>query len=343
MQIAINRKKVGAGNPCYIIAEAGSNHCRNLQYAKELVDTAVRAGADAVKFQIFQAETLYSKFTTNLPYVDGSIFEVMKNHEFDRSWLGELKDYCEQKDIALLASPFDYEAVDLMDRHSIPAYKWASGEIVDLDLLRYAAKKGKPMIISTGMSNLSDIADAENAVKSAGNDKICFLHCTSLYPTPPEHANLRMMDTMMQVYRDYPIGFSDHTLGISIALAAAARGAAIIEKHITLDRDLGSPDHSYSLKPREFAAMVSAIKEIEISMGKSEKAMVQPEQDIAKVARRSLVAAKDIPANTVLSDEFIAVKRPGNGILPKHKPFVLGRKVKNNINKDAILTLADLY
>jgi N-acetylneuraminate synthase/N,N'-diacetyllegionaminate synthase len=266
---------------------------------------------------------------------------MMEKSEFNRSWLPELKDYAKSHSIELLASPFDYEAVDLMHENKIAAFKWASGEIVDLDLLEYAAKKRRPMIISTGMSGIPEINDAVNAVKKAKNDKICLLHCTSLYPTPAEHANLRMMESMKNVF-DYPIGFSDHTLGINIALAAVARGAAVVEKHITLDKKLDSPDHSYSLKPNEFKALVSGIREIEKSFGKKEKNMIPEEKGVAQIARRSLIAVTDIAVNTILTDKLITVKRPGTGILPKYKSLVMGRRTKRNIQQDEILALSDL-
>jgi N-acetylneuraminate synthase/N,N'-diacetyllegionaminate synthase len=234
-KIKIGDGLISEGEPCFMIAEAGSNHNGNLEQAKKLIDVAVESRADAVKFQIYKAESLYSKRTPEFSYLKGQkVYELIKRIETPREWLKELAGYCEARNIIFLATPFDFEAIDLLDKY-VPAFKIASFEIVDLELLQYAARKGKPMIISTGMANLGEIEDAINAIKSVGNEGIILLHCNSLYPTPVEVVNLKAIETMRAAFK-VPVGFSDHTLGIHIPVAAVAMGACVIEKHLTLDR-----------------------------------------------------------------------------------------------------------
>jgi N-acetylneuraminate synthase/N,N'-diacetyllegionaminate synthase len=239
-KIKLGNKLIGDGKPCYIIAEAGANHNGSLEQAKKLIDVAVESRADAVKFQIYKAESLYSKRTPEFSYLKGqNVYELIKSIETPREWLKELAGYCEARNIIFLATPFDFEAIDLLDKYA-PAFKIASFEIVDLELLQYAARKEKPMIISTGMANLGEIEDAINAIKSVGNEDIILLHCNSLYPTPAEVVNLKAMETITTAFK-VPVGFSDHTLGIHIPVAAVAMGACVIEKHLTLDRTLPGP------------------------------------------------------------------------------------------------------
>ena len=316
---------------CYVIAEAGSNHEQNKKNALELIDVAAQAGADAVKFQLFRAETLYSK------YVGKSIFEKTRSAELPPEWVPDLIDRCKSQKIAFLATPFDYESVDFLDRMGIPAFKWASGEITDLELLAHAARKNKPMIISTGMCNLTDIELAVRAVRNENNDEIALLHCISLYPTETRDANLKMMDTLAKTF-GCPIGFSDHTLGIPIALAAVARGAKILEKHFTLDKKLKSPDHPFSLKPKELKLLVESVREISASLGSGQKRILEKEKATAKIGRRSIIANGPIKKGTVISKSMLTVKRPGTGISPSLMPSVIGKTAKVDIKNDQILT-----
>lgn len=339
--LLINKHKIGDGHRCYVIGEAGSNHSGQRKYAKELVQACSDAGADAIKFQLFTAESLYSLYVDNPPNVKGGIYDTMRQYEFNANWFPELKDLCKSTGIDLIVSPFDYTAIDILEENYIPAFKWASGEIVDLDLLSYASQKRKPMIVSTGMSDLGEIAEAMKVIRAAGNNQIALLHCTSVYPTSLEDANLRMIQTLNDAF-DVPIGLSDHTLGVNVSLAAVARGANIIEKHITLKKPISSPDHPYSLKPSEFKNLVQGIREVELSLGMREKQMIKSEIEVAKVARRSLVASMEIPENSILTNDMIIIKRPGTGILPKYKPYVLGRRTKRLIRKDSIITIDDL-
>jgi len=330
----IANKVIGEGEPCFIIAEAGSNHNGSLEQAKKLIDVAAEAKADAVKFQIYKAESLYSKYTPEFSYLKGkNTYELIRSIETPREWIKELASYCETKNIIFLATPFDFEAVDLLDKY-VPAFKIASFEITDLELIKYAAEKGKQMIISTGMANLSEIEDAINIIKSVGNEDIILLHCNSLYPTPVEVVNLKAIETMGTAFK-VPIGFSDHTLGIHIPIAAVAMGACMIEKHFTLDRTLPGPDHSFAIEPDELKEMVRCIREVEKARGNGikEKSELESEEMYIK-ARRSIHAKVDILKGTKITRDMLIIKRPGYGIKPEFIDIVVGREAKGDIKED---------
>jgi len=337
-KVKIGGKQIGENEPCYIIAEAGSNHKGSLEQAKKLIDIAAEAKADAVKFQIFKAEELYSKNTPEFSYLKGqNVYELIKNIETPREWIKELARYCKEKNIDFLASAFDFEAVDILDKH-VPAFKIASFEITDLELLKYAAEKGKPMIISTGMANLGEIEDAITAIKSVGNEDIILLHCNSLYPTPVQIVNLKAMETMKNAFK-MPVGFSDHTLGIHMPIAAVAMGACVIEKHFTLDRNLPGPDHSFAIEPDELKEMVRCIREVEKAKGSGikEKSELESEEMYIK-ARRSIHAKVDILKGTKVTRDMLIIKRPGYGIKPKFIDIVVGREAKSDIKEDEWIT-----
>ena len=337
-KIKIGNKLIGEREPCFIIAEAGSNHNGSLEQAKKLIGVAVEAKADAVKFQIFKAENLYSKYTPEFSYLKGkNTYELIKSIETPREWIKELAGYCKEKKINFLASPFDFEVVGLLDKY-VPAFKIASFEITDLELIKYAAEKGKPMIISTGMANLGEIEDAINAIKSTENDDIILLHCNSLYPTPVEDVNLKAMETMRIAFR-LPIGFSDHTLGIHIPIAAVAMGACVIEKHFTLDRTLPGPDHSFAIEPNELKEMIRCIREVEKAKGSGikEKSELESGEMYIK-ARRSIHAKVDIPKGTKITRDMLIIKRPGYGIKPKFIDVVVGKEAKKDIKEDEWIT-----
>lgn len=341
-RVKIGKRWVGEGEPAFIIAEAGANHDRKLSQAKQLIDVAVDAGADAVKFQVYSAETIYSKKTPQFSYLKEldagkSTYDILRENELPREWLKELSDYCQNKGIIFLASPFDKEAVDQLYAVDVPAYKWASFEIVDLPLLKHAASKGKPMLLATGMCNLADIQEAVDTVRSTGNEDLILLHCTSLYPTKPEQVNLRMMDTIKAAFH-LPVGLSDHTLGITVPVAAVARGACVVEKHFTLSRKLKGPDHPFALEPEELKQMVRNIREVEESLGSSEKQMISAEAEMAKLGRRSIIARVDIPRGVRITEDMLIIKRPGYGIRPRFLDIVIGREAKRDIEKDDIIT-----
>lgn len=341
----IGKRSIGDGSSCYIIAEAGSNHNRDFATALKLVDVAVEAGADAVKFQIFSADTIYSKKTPMASYLtkkklaanNESIYDVIKKLEIPRQWTAELADYCRKKGITFLATPFDLAAVDELEQVEVAAYKVASFEITHLPMLKKISATGKPVILSTGMANLEDIEVALDAIYGAGSSEVALLHCAIAYPPEFENINLRAMDTIKQAFQ-VPVGFSDHTMGHVVDVAAVARGATIIEKHYTLTRQQKGPDHPFSLEPQELKEMVQAIRQTEKALGSSIKKATPAEAEMHKIGRRSLVAATNISAGTVITEEMLAVKRPGFGIPTRFMAVVTGRKAAIDIEQDDILT-----
>jgi len=337
-KIKIGDRPIGEGEPCFIIAEAGSNHNGSLEQAKKLIDVAAEANADAVKFQIFTAESLYSKYTPEFDYLKGkNVYELIKSIETPREWIKELARYCKDKGTIFLASVFDIEAVDILDKY-VPAFKIASFEIVDLELIKYAAEKGKPMIISTGMASLGEIEDAIKAIRFTGNNNIVLLHCNSLYPTPPEVANLKTIETLREAFK-LPVGFSDHTLGIHIPIATVGMSACVIEKHFTLDRSLPGPDHSFAIEPDELKEMVMCIKEVEKAKGDGVKEKSKLERGEMYVkARRTIHAKVYIPQGTKIKRDMLIVKRPGYGIKPKFIDVIVGRPARKDIKADEWIT-----
>lgn len=329
-QLLIKGRRVGHDESVLIIAEAGVNHNGDLKLAKRLIDAAKKAGTDAVKFQTFKAERLVTSAESQ--------FEMLRQLELSEEAHRDLMEYCRQKDILFLSSPFDEESADLLDELGVAAFKIPSGEINNLPLLVHVARKGKPMIISTGMSHLSEVRTAVDTIKKEGNNQLILLHCVSSYPAAPQDVNLRAIETMARTF-ELPIGFSDHTQGIEIALAAVALGACVIEKHLTLDRNLPGPDHRASLEPQEMKALVQGIRKVEASLGHGRKEPAASEANTARVVRKSLVAARDIPAGSVLTEELIAIKRPGTGLAPTMRSQLIGRTARKSIPAGALITL----
>jgi len=341
-QIEIAGRRVGAGAPCFVIAEAGANHNRSLAMGRELIDAAAEAGADAVKFQTYSAETLYSKKTPRFTYLEGitakETWDLIKEIELPREWQAELQAYAARRGIPFFSSPFDYRAVDELHALGVPAFKIASFEIVDLPLIRYAAAKGRPLVISTGLATYEDVQDALDACRAEGNAEVALLQCASLYPAPPERINLRAMETMRRAF-GVPVGLSDHTRGIHVAVAAAALGACAVEKHFTLHRGLPGPDHPFAIEPGELRDMVRQIRDVEAALGDGRKLGPAPEEmEMHQKARRSLVAARPIARGTAIARDMVAIKRPGFGIRPKLLDLVVGRVAKVDIEEDTVLT-----
>jgi N-acetylneuraminate synthase len=342
--VKINGRSVGPGHPCFIIAEAGVNHNGKLELAKKLVDAAAEAGADAVKFQAFKSKELasakapkaaYQKETTDQ---GESQLEMLRKLELDIPSHRILMDYCIERGILFLSSPFDEKSADELEQLGVEAYKIPSGEITNLPFLARIATKGKPMIVSTGMSTLGEVEEAIGTIEISGNRKLILLQCVSNYPAHPKDVNLRAMDTMATAF-NCPVGYSDHTQGIEVSLAAVAMGACVIEKHFTLDRDLPGPDHKASLEPKELAALVKGIRVVESAMGSGRKAPAASESDTAYVVRKSLVAKRNIPGGSIITEDMIAVKRPGNGLPPSMLQKILGLEVKTDIEEDTLISL----
>ena len=334
-EIQIGRRKVGDGHPCYVIAEIGSNHNHDFDLACKMIDVAAEAGVDAVKFQTFSADKHYSRKTPNFDYLNGQdTHDLIKSLELDRSWHEPLMRHAEARGIDFFSSPCDYEAVDELAALDVPAFKVASFDLTDLGLIERISRNGKPVILSTGMADWTDIQNAVNACHRAGNRQILLLQCTSLYPAPPALSNLAAMETMRRA-SGCLTGYSDHTLGVHIALASAALGACAIEKHFTLDRTMPGPDHAFASEPHEFAAMMSHLREIEAAIGDGIKNGPREEEtDMFEKGRRSLHAAVDIPSGTLITEDMLVVKRPGMGIRPFLKEHVLGRTARIDIEAD---------
>jgi sialic acid synthase SpsE len=340
---AIAGRAIGAGQPCYVIAEAGANHNRDLGIARELIDVAADAGADAVKFQVYSGKTLYSSKTPRFRYLDGvsdkDTQQILEDAALPREWLGELAAHCAARDITFFATPFDAAAVTELAEVGVPAFKIASFELVDVELIAAAAAQGLPLILSTGMATYGEIEDALDAAASAGATDVALLRCASLYPAPPDIMNLSAMATMRQAF-GIPVGLSDHTEGIAVPTGAAALGMGLLEKHFTLDRGMPGPDHPFASEPDELRALVRAVRDVEAAMGNGrlEGPSDAEATEMYTLARRSIVAAADIPSGTTIAREHLTVKRPGFGIAPKHLPLVVGRTARVDIEFDDIVT-----
>lgn len=345
--VQIDKFKLGKDRPCFIIAEAGVNHNGDLELARQLIAAAKRAGADAVKFQTFKAESLVSANAPKAEYqrqttgADESQATMIKRLELSREAHQVLLQYCQQQGILFLSSPFDEASVDFLDTLGIAAYKIPSGEITNLPFLGHVASKNRPVILSTGMATLKEVAQAVQILQGAGCQQLILLHCVSNYPADPADVNLRAMDTMAEAF-SVPVGYSDHVLNNEVAFAAVARGACLIEKHFTLDRQLPGPDHQASLEPAELKTLVQGIRHIQLALGDGEKKPADSEADTAAVARKSLVAACDIAAGEVLTAEQIAIKRPGTGLPPNQKNSLIGKKTKGFVAKDSLFSIEQL-
>jgi N,N'-diacetyllegionaminate synthase len=346
-RIQVSNRPIGNGSPCFVIAEAGVNHNGSVERALELVDVASNCGADAVKFQTFKAASLASPSAAKAEYqlqdgsVDESQLEMLRRLELPAAAFARLKARCDQRGILFLSTPFEEESADLLESLDVPAFKIASGEITNLPFLKAISRKKRPILLSTGMATLSEVASAVDTIRSEGNPDLALLQCTSNYPADPATANLRAMLTMRDVF-DVPAGYSDHTMGIEVALAAVALGAAVVEKHLTLNHDLPGPDHKASLTPVEFRSLVDGIRVVEKALGSGIKQPATSESVIAKAARKSLVAACDIQRGTVLSEKMICVRRPGSGLGPGQSNLVLNRRLRTDIPAGTVLTL-DLF
>jgi len=326
----------------YIIAEAGVNHNGSLELAKKLVDVAIDAGVDAVKFQTFKAENMVTQYADKAKYQaastgEGNQFQMLKKLELSFEEYNTLNEYCKKQGITFLSTPFDSESVDLLKKLNIPLYKISSGDLTNLPLLDYIARLKKPMIISTGMGTLGEVEKAINTIQNAGNTEITLLHCTSNYPTMYEDVNLKAMNTLKDAFK-LPVGYSDHTLGIEVAIAAVAMGAKVIEKHFTTDNTLEGPDHKASLEPAALKQMVLSIRNIEEAFGDGVKKCRENEKNTRDVARKSIVASQVIKKGELITIEEVTFKRPGLGISPEFLNMIVGRTASCDIDRDEIIT-----
>lgn len=330
----------------FIIAEAGVNHNGSLTIAKKLVDQAVAAGADAIKFQTFKTENVISinapkaDYQKKHTFKDETQFDMVKKLELDKNAHIELIEYCKDKGILFLSTPFDLESIDLLNMLNLKIFKIPSGEITNLPYLRKIASLHKKIILSTGMANLKEINDALSILIKNGTKKenITVLHCNTEYPTPVEDANLLAMLTIKNRF-GVKVGYSDHTLGIEVAIAAAALGATVIEKHFTLDRKMAGPDHEASLEPAELKQMIGLIRNIEKALGSSIKKPSKSETKNINVARKSIVAAKQISKGEFFTESNIIAKRPGNGISPMKWDKIIGRRAVKNFKSDELIRI----
>ena len=339
----IGARRIGPGCPCFIIAEAGVNHNGNVAMALRLVDMAAEAGADAVKFQTFHADKVVSVLAPLAEYQElnmedrGSQLEMLRRLELSEEEHDRIRQHCVARGIMFLSTPFDEDSTDYLERAGVPAFKVGSGDLTNLPLLMHIGRKGRPMIVSTGMADMDEVRAAVDCLRGVGNPAIILLHCVSNYPADPADANLRAMLAMARAFA-VPVGFSDHTQGSEVALAAVALGACVIEKHFTLDRNLPGPDHRASMEPTEFAALVQGILKIESALGDGVKRAAASERSMAKVARRSLVAEQDIPAGTTVTLSMIGIKRPGTGLSPQMRGRVVGRRARVDIPAGTLLS-----
>lgn len=333
-----------------IIAEAGVNHNGDFGLAKQLIDAASDAGADFIKFQTFKADKLVSKTAAKADYQtkntndeELSQYEMLMQLQLPEEWHYELKDYAVQKGITFLSTGFDEESVDFLDKLGIPFFKIPSGEISNKPFIEHIAQKGKPVILSTGMSDMEEIRSAIEVLISKGMDKsmITVLHCNTEYPTPMSDVNLLAMNRIKEEL-GVEVGYSDHTLGIEVPIAAVALGGIIIEKHFTLDKNMAGPDHKASLDPNELKAMVSAIRNIELAIsGSGNKIPSQSEIKNKIIARKSIHLKCDLPAGHVITVEDVEMKRPGNGISPMDIDKVIGKRLLKPLEKESILSFKD--
>ncbi len=325
-----------------IIAEAGVNHNGDIELARKMVDAAHTAGADYIKFQTFVPEKLVSRYASKADYQKNntnsqeSQLEMLRALAFTQEDFIQLQRYCGQVGIGFLSTPFDLESIQFLNQLRMDFWKLPSGEITNLPYLEAIAHTHKKVVMSTGMCELGEIRDAIQILESNGAGEITLLHCNTEYPTPFCDVNLRAMKQMEEVFRK-PVGYSDHTIGIEVPIAAAALGAEVIEKHFTLDKQMKGPDHKASLEPDELKQMVQAIRNIEISLGDGQKRRTHSEEKNCQAARKSIVAKREIRAGELFSEENLSIKRPGSGISPMHWHEMIGQKAQRDYKEDELI------
>jgi len=330
---------INFNNSTLIIAEIGVNHNGSVKLAREMIKSASDCGVDAVKFQTFVSEDLVSENAKTADYQEkntneNSQLEMLKKLELSYDDFFELKKYAEECNVIFLSSPFDFKSVDLLEKLDVPMYKLGSGELTNFELIDYVQKTGKPIIFSTGMATLDEVKEVYEVLDDKNN--CIFLHCITGYPTCFEEANLNFIKTLKSEL-DAPIGFSDHSPGIELPIAAVALGACVVEKHFTIDKTLDGPDHKASLNPVEFKAMVDAIRNVEVAMGDGVRKFSENELEIKKVARKSIILNCNLSKGTIIKRDMLSIKRPGTGIAPKHINEIIGMKVNKDLPDETVL------
>jgi len=342
--IEIAGRRIGPGYPCFIIAEAGVNHNGDVDLAKRLVDISREVGADAVKFQTWITEKLILPDAAMAEYqqqnigIEQSQSEMLKRMELSYEQYREIKAYADQQEILFFSTPDEEDSADFLDELGVLLFKIGSGEVTNLPLIRHVARMHKPIILSTGMSSLGDVEAAVRVMEETSENRLILLHCVSSYPSIPSDSNLRAMDTMSVAF-GYPVGFSDHTMGYEVTLAAVARGACVIEKHLTLDRKMTGPDHRASLNPDEFAAMVRAIRTIESALGDGIKQPTLAELEVKKVVQKTIVTTKTVRVGETITLSDLTLKRSSGGLSPRYLEFIIGRKMRIDVAVNQTISL----
>lgn len=343
--IKIENKKIGPGNPCFIIAEAGVNHNGDITLAKKLIDAAVEAGADAIKFQIFQTNKIVTKKSKKAPYQirteKTSQYEMLKELELSYEDFQLLKKYCDNRRIEFIATPYDKESAFFLKDLNLYRVKIASADIINKALLKDVAQLQKQILLSVGMANLGEIEQAIDMILDYQNSDIILMHCTTSYPTPFEQVNMKFLDTLQQAF-GFPVGYSDHTIGLEIPLMAVSLGAVVVEKHFTLDRKMNGPDHFASIEPPDFLKMVTSIRNLEKAFGNGTKAITEEEKKNIFFMRRSVHAGKDLIKNDIISEENIHFLRPNDGIGAWNYDAIIGKKIKNPVKKGDPIQWSDI-
>jgi len=341
-EVKIGKTLVGKKHPVFVIAEAGVNHNGELKTAYKMVDAAIKFGANAIKFQTFKAENLAKKdapkaaYQKELTEKNETQYEMLKKLELSKDDTKKIFEYCKDKNIEYFSTPYGIESAKILKELKTSAFKIGSGDVDNYPLLKAMAKFGIPIILSSGMSSLGEVEDSIRWIREGGCEDIILLHCVTSYPAKFEDVHLRVLRTFQQAF-DVPIGFSDHTPGIAIPIAAVALGAKCIEKHFTLDKNMPGPDHKASLEPHEMKAMIEGIRNVEASLGSPVKRLLPNEEPIKAVARKSITAVVKIKKGSIITEDMLTVKRPGSGISPKYWEIIIGQQARVDIEEDQII------
>ncbi len=347
-EISINGKKIGPESPIFLIAEAGVNHNGKLNLAKKMIDIALEAKVDAIKFQTFSTEKLLLKTTPKIKYQKENVedqenfYDMLKKYELTIEDFKILYNYCKEIGLIFLSTPFDEISVKWLDNLNISAFKIGSGDMNNFPLLKLISSKKKPILLSTGMATLEEVIESVNFLKSNNVEDIVIFQCTTNYPSNYEEINLNVIDTYKKEFPNNIIGFSDHSLGFEASIGAAAKGVKVIEKHFTINKEMDGPDHKASLNPRELKEWVKHIRNLEKALGDYKKFPSKNEQEIAKIARKSIVTLSDLKEGDLIKKEDIDIKRPGYGISPKYFSSLIGKTIKRNVPKNSILFWEDV-